>query len=127
MQRTTLIVFTGDLVVLAGVTLYGFQSHGTLITAGSRILATYLPLVAAWLMVAPLLGAYERTRMADLRQVWRPFYAMILAAPMAAFLRGIINNAPILPVFVLVVGGFSALALLGWRAIVAWYLRRRET
>lgn len=124
--RWTNWVILGDLLVLALVTVFGFASHDELDTAGSRMLTTFIPLVVSWLMVAPFLGAYDPSRMASPTQLWRPFYAMVLAGPLAAFLRGVmLGNTPILPVFVVVIGGISALALLAWRALV-WVMVLRQ-
>lgn len=122
-QKTLLLA--GDALVLGLVTLFGFASHGTLGSAGQRMLTTFVPLVLAWILVAPHLRAFERERLADWRQLWRPFWAMVLAAPLAAFLRGAMLNSPILPIFVVVLGGVSAIALLAWRAIV-WVVQSRR-
>jgi hypothetical protein len=124
-RRRQLILLAGDLIVLVAVTAVGFASHGTLGSAGERILATFVPLVAAWFMVAPFLGAYDVNRAEDLRQLWRPFWAMVLAGPMAALLRGFLLNSPILPIFVVVLGGISALSILGWRLIYALFAARK--
>jgi hypothetical protein len=124
-RRRQLILMAGDLIVLVLVTAVGFANHGTLVSAGERILATFVPLVAAWFMVAPFLGAYDVNRARDLRQLWRPFWAMVLAGPMAALLRGFWLNSPILPIFVVVLGGISALSILGWRLIYALFTARK--
>jgi hypothetical protein len=42
---------------------------------------------------------------------------MIFAAPLAAVLRGLILNAAIIPIFVVVLGATSAFGILVWRAI----------
>jgi hypothetical protein len=108
----------GDALVVALVTVFGFATHGELGSAGTRMLTTYVPMALAWAMVAPFLGVYDLQRCADPRQLWRPFYAMVLAGPLAAWMRAVLlGNAPILPVFVVVLGGVSALAILAWRAL----------
>jgi len=61
----------------------------------------------------------------DARQLWRPFWAMVLAAPLASWLRAVWLNAPILWLFVLVLGGFSALGILAWRALYSLFIVRR--
>jgi hypothetical protein len=118
------ILIAGDLLVLALVTAYGFASHNELGSAGWRMLTTFLPLLAGWLLAALPLGALDPLRASDLRQLWRPFWAMILAGPLAACLRGVWLETPIQPVFVVVLGGVSALALLAWR-LVFWMLISR--
>jgi hypothetical protein len=132
MKRAFIILFLGDILTLVLVTVYGFANHQELDTAGSRILATFIPLLVAWLFVAPLLGVYDPDRAADPRQLWRPFWAMVLAGPMAAWLRGVMlgvmqgvpTGLPIQPIFVVVIGGISALALLAWRAVYLLAARR---
>lgn len=117
------ILLVGDVLTLALVTLFGFATHGTMTTAGGRMLTTFVPLLVAWLLVAPHLGAFNGALVGDWRQLWRPFWAMVLAAPLAAFLRGAWLNSPILPVFVVVLGGVSALGLLAWRGLYALVIR----
>lgn len=116
-SRNIGILIAGDAVTLILVTIFGFATHGTADTAGLRMLTTYVPLQVAWLLVAPHLGAYDSSQVADYRHLWRPFWAMILAAPMAAWLRGLWLDAPILPIFVVIIGGVSSLGLLAWRGL----------
>lgn len=118
------ILIGGDLIVVAIITAWGFASHDRLGTAGLRLLTTFVPVLAAWLMVAPFMGAYDPQRAADPRQWWRPFWAMVLAGPMAALLRAFWLGQAIAPIFVVVLGGFSALGLLAWR-IAYWFFFAR--
>ena len=112
------ILLIGDVLTLALVTVFGFAHHGTVAFAGAeRFLATFILLVVAWLLVASFLGAFDLSRVVEWRQLCRPFWGMVLAAPMAAFLSGVWLNSAILPVFVFVLGGVSALALLVWRGL----------
>ena len=122
LQRFVLIA--GDIITLAIVTVIGFASHGTADTAGSRMLTTFIPLVVAWFLVAPFLQVYDNQISLDGRQLWRSLWAMILASPMAAWLRGLMLNSPILPVFVIILGGVSAVAILVWRGIF-WLVATR--
>jgi len=110
-------LIAGDVLTLVVVTVIGFASHQTLGTAGMRMLATFLPSVAAWLAVAPFVGAYNRACAMDYRQVWRPVWAMIVAAPLAAVLRGFWLGAPVMPVFAAVMAAVSAAGILIWRVI----------
>ncbi len=114
--RTALLII-GDIITLGLVTVYGFASHNELGSAGLRLLSTFLPLVIAWILMAPHLGLFESVRISDPRQLWRPFWAMILAAPLAAWIRGAWLNTPIIPIFVVIIGGVSAAAILAWRAL----------
>jgi hypothetical protein len=122
LRRYYLII--GDILTLTIVTVFGFASHGTAGTAGSRMLTTFIPLLAAWILIAPHLKVYDRDIALDGRQLWRPFWAMVLAGPMAAWLRGVLLNSPILPVFVVILGGVSALAILTWRGLY-WLVMTR--
>jgi hypothetical protein len=122
-----IVLLAGDILTLALVTIYGFASHDTLGSAGTRILATFIPLVVGWLAVAPLLGLYRHGIASSLRQAWRPFWAMILGAPLAAWLRGIWLNAAIQPLFVFILGGVAALSILVWRIVVYFWINRRRT
>ncbi|MEE9188570.1 MAG: DUF3054 domain-containing protein [Anaerolineales bacterium] len=122
LQRFVLIA--GDIITLAIVTVIGFASHGTADTAGSRILTTLIPLVVAWFLIAPFLQVYDNQISRDGRQLWRPLWAMILASPMAAWLRGLMLSSPILPIFVIILGGVSAVAILVWRGIF-WLVATR--
>ena len=121
-----LILILGDIITLAIVTVIGFASHGTAGSAGLRMLTTFLPLVVSWFLVAPFLGAYDPERVLDLRQVWRPFWAMVLAGPFASWMRGAWLNAPILPLFVVILGGTGALGILAWRVIYHLIFSRKN-
>jgi hypothetical protein len=123
--RQAVFLLVGDVLTLGMVTVFGFATHGTFDTAGLRMLSTFIPLVIAWLLVAPHLDAFNLQIIKDYRNLWRPFWAMVIAAPMAAWLRGAWLNAPILPIFVIVLGGFSALGLLVWRSIYFLIGRKR--
>ena len=121
-----IILLAGDMLVLALVTLFGFARHGGLASSGVRPLTTFIPLVVGWLLVAPFLGVFDPQRAANPRQLWRPFWAMVLAGPMAGWLRGVLLNEPIQPVFVFVLGGISALALLAWRSLYWLVISRKK-
>lgn len=119
----------GDIFTLGLVTIFGFASHDELGSAGWRMLTTFVPLILAWFLVSPHLGVYQPARLSDPRQLWRPFWAMVLAGPFAAWLRGFWLNTPIQPLFVIIIGGVSALAILVWR-VIYWllvnYLRKLD-
>jgi hypothetical protein len=119
-----LILILGDVVILALVTVYGFASHDELGTGGARMLTTFIPLVVAWLLIAPHLKVFDIAVVSNPLQLWRPFWAMILAAPMATWMRGAWLRSPILPIFVVILGGVSALALLAWR-LLFWLITSR--
>lgn len=117
--RRVLPLILGDGLAIGLVTLVGFASHNTLDTASARMLSTFLPLLVAWLLAAPLVDLYELQIARELRQLWRPLWAMVFAAPLAALLRGVWLGSPVLPVFVFILGGVSAVGLTIWRGIYA--------
>jgi hypothetical protein len=127
MNKQQIILLLGDVIVLALVTLFGFATHGEIGSSAPRMLTTFGPLLVSWLLVAPFFGVYDLQRAANPRQLWRPFYAMVIAGPFAGWLRSLmLGNAPILPVFVVVLGGISALSLLTWRALYWLFVGRKK-
>ncbi len=76
-----IILLAGDILVLALVTLFGFASHGELASSGVRYLATFIPLVVAWLLVAPFLGVFDPQRAADPRQLMAPILGHGIGRP----------------------------------------------
>ena len=126
LNQLHLVLAAGDVLVLALVTVYGFASHDQLGTAGARMLTTFVPLLISWFLVSPHLQAFDLQRAAQARDLWRPFWAMILAAPLAVFIRAVMLNTAINPIFVVIIGGVAALALLAWRAIFLFVAIRKK-
>ena len=124
MKKTTLLIL-GDLLAIALVTVIGFATHGE---AGRsflpRMAAAFFPVSLAWFALAPALGLFRTENVSEPKQLWRPVLAMTFAAPLAAVLRGLLLNAPILPIFAVVLAATSAFGMLVWRAIY-WILTRR--
>jgi hypothetical protein len=119
-------LIAGDMLVLAGMTVLGFADHGELGSAGLRLLSTFIPFTIAWVLLGLHVGVFDLHRAADPRQLWRPFWTMVLAAPLGAWLRGVWLSQPIIPIFVVVVGGVNALALFAWRGLVYLLVRRGD-
>ena len=115
----------GDAAVFALVTVIGFLRHGELVGSGLRVLTTFLPLCIAWGVAAPWLGAFDLSFSAQVRSLWRPVLAMLLAAPLAGWLRGLWLGEDIPTIFVLVIGAFSALGILIWRSLWLALIRTR--
>ena len=126
LSRPLVVLLLGDVVVLVLVTLAGFARHNELETGVPRMPATFLPWLLAWLLVAPALEAFDIQRARQPNQLWRPFYAMILTSPLAALFRAIWLETTIVPVFVVVFGGISTLAMLAWRALYCLVASRGE-
>lgn len=125
-SRTQLILIAVDALILLVVTLVGFAFHHTLASSGGRPLSTWLPWTAAWLLVAPYLKAFDEDAIRDFKQVWRPFWAMILASPIAGFLRALWLGNQVIPVFVVAFGGIAALSILAWRLLYAAAVHRKD-
>ena len=124
-SNATLVLVIGDALMLGVVTVVGFASHGTVLEAGSRMLTTFIPLAFSWFLISPFLGLYRDYSCSDYRQLWRVLLAGIYASPLAAWLRGVLLNTPILPVFVLVLGAVSILGLMIWRVVFILIYKRK--
>ena len=118
------LLLVGDLSILAVVTIVGFASHNELGAAGFRMLTTLIPVSIAWFFLAPAFKLYDLDQMANYRHIWRILWAMCGVAPLAALLRSIWLQSLVVPIFVLILGGVTALALLIWRSIAWWFFLR---
>lgn len=106
----------GDGLSFLLITLVGFASHESLSAALlGRMLATFLPFYAAWLMVIPWLGLLSVAGKPGVDILWRVLLGVLFAAPLGGFLRGLWLNAPIMPVFILVMAGVTTLTMVIWR------------
>jgi hypothetical protein len=61
--------------------------------------------------------------MARLSNLWRVPAAAVLAAPLGAVLRGLWLQAPVLPIFAVVMAAVLGGAMLAWRVLAARLLR----
>jgi hypothetical protein len=119
MEKRTILIL-GDILVLGIITLIGFAAHSEInITSLSRMLTTFLPLLAGWFLSAPRLGLFE-TQKTAFSFLWRVPFAILLAAPLTAILRAVMLNSSALPLFTLILGGSSMIGLLIWRAFWEW-------
>ena len=124
MKKVYLLIL-GDVLALAVITLIGFANHNELVLFPvGRIMATFLPLLAGWFLIAPWLGLFKDEITSNARQLWRPVLAMLLAAPLTGLLRAMMLNGVVIPLFVLILGGSAALGLLVWRTL--WWLFTRN-
>lgn len=125
MVRSKYTLIIGDILAIGLVTIIGFATHGeTDLSFLSRMAATFIPLLIAWFLLAPRLGLFQDEVIYNARQLWRPALAALFAAPLAAVLRGFMLNAPIIPIFALVLGAVSALGMVVWR--VLYFLLNRK-
>ncbi|MBT3323477.1 MAG: DUF3054 domain-containing protein [Anaerolineae bacterium] len=119
MKKKIHFLLLGDILTVLIVTVSGFLFHDQLSTVSPyRILATLLPTLIAWLLIAPWLGLYKEEIYQNWKEIWRAGWAVILAAPFAALLRSLmLGNTPILPVFIAVLAATAALGMLIWRGV----------
>jgi hypothetical protein len=118
MKNNTRWLIIGDLLAIALVTVIGFATHGqTELALLPRMLTTFLPVSAAWLLVAPFLGLFRPEITSDPRQLWRPLLGMVFAGPLAALLRAFLLNTVVIPIFAVVLSGSAGLGMLAWRLI----------
>ena len=112
----TLII--GDIFTIAIITLIGFATHGE---AGAsflpRMAAAFFPLSLSWFLLALALGLFRQETISNPKQLWRPALTALFAAPLAAVLRGLILNAPVIPIFAIVLGATTALGMVIWRGV----------
>ena len=126
MTKKDWILYAGDALAIAALTLIGFATHGeSNMSFLPRMAALYCPLSISWFLLAPWFGLFQAETIANPRKLWRPALAMLFAVPLAAVLRGFILNAPILPIFVAVLAGTYALGMVLWRGL--YFLWNRGT
>ena len=115
----------GDILAMLAITLIGFATHGELNTSFiTRMSALFFPLIIAWFLLSPWFGLFQTEIISNPRQLWRPALAMLFAVPLAAVLRGLILNAPIIPIFAVILMATSAFGMFVWRGIY-FFLNRK--
>jgi hypothetical protein len=125
MFKSKWFLVAGDILAIAIVTLIGFATHGEAsLSFLPRMAAMFLPLVIAWFLLAPLLGLFQQETTSNPKELWRPALAMFFAAPLAVVIRGLILNAPIIPIFAVVLSATSALGIVVWRGLY-FFLKRK--
>src|SRR5574338_455892 len=123
----TSILILGDILAIALVTMIGFVTHReTDVSVLPRAAALFFPLLISWFFLAPSLGLFRRQTTSEAGQLWRPALAMAFAAPFAAVLRGLLLNAPIIPIFVVVLSATSAFGMLVWRGLYFLLTRKAD-
>lgn len=123
-SRGTLGLWVGDFITVVILTLVGFASHDQLAAGISRMVTTFLPVLFAWVFTAAPAGVMTAEAAAQPRSLWRVAWAMILAGALASILRGLMLNQPILPVFAVVLSGSALIAIMVWRTIFMFWIRR---
>jgi hypothetical protein len=129
MTNRTWILFVGDALAIALVTFIGFATHGEAeVSFLPRMAAAFFPLVVSWFLLAPFVGLFQDQTVGNASQLWRPALTALFVAPLAAVLRGFLLNAPVIPIFAVVLAATTALGMVIWRAIYfAWNRRLSRT
>ena len=118
MRQSRWLLFAGDILALAALTLFGFAIHGeTDIAFLPRMGAIFIPLMISWYLIAPWLGLFQPEIASNPKQLWRPALGILFTAPLAATLRGFVLNSPIIPIFVIVLILTFALGMVIWRGV----------
>lgn len=125
LSRLQVILLIGDAAALALVTVYGLAMHDMLSSAGTAIWRTFVPWLAAWVLVGWYVGVYEVEESGLWPVLGRPLWAMVLASPVAGFLRAALLGRDVVVVFVVIFGGISALTVTAWRGLFWLFVRRR--
>jgi hypothetical protein len=113
----------GDSLALLAVLLAGEVHHYGVgrLTAVGAMAPTLLSFVLGWLLVATLLGVYERTPDGRARHSLRLVVGTWLgAANVGLLVRGSVFDDPAAYPFPLVVTGLTLVGLVAWRGIVAY-------
>lgn len=125
MEKDKAYLILGDILAIAIVTIVGFITHGE---GGleylPRMAAAFFPLVITWLILAPWFSLFSMQVISDLKMIWRPPLAVLFAAPLALIFRGLLLNAPILPIFAVVFTLTSAVGLVAWRLIYFLFVKK---
>ena len=117
-MKNKIILIFGDGLTLLIVTLIGFATHGESgVSFLPRMLAAFIPLLIGWFLLAPWFGLIKAEIISNPKQIWRPALAMLFAGPLAVVLRGLILNAPIIPIFAVVLSATSAFGMTIWRGL----------
>lgn len=121
------ILILGDILALAIVTIIGFITHGE---GGleylPRMVAAFLPLVIAWLVIAPWFEVLDPQISFNLKILGRIALALVFAAPLALVFRGLLLHAPIIPIFAVVFTITSTFGLIIWRTIYFLFAQRNH-
>ena len=125
MTQRTWLLYAGDTLLLAVLTLVGFATHGEAdFSFLPRMAVLFFPLAISWFLLAPALGLFDSEIASNPKQLWRPALTALFAAPLAAILRGFILSAPVIPIFAAVLAATTALGVVIWRALYLLWARK---
>lgn len=113
------------MITFALVTLIGFISHNeSVISYLPRFLAALIPLVISWFILTFWLGLLNQETVTEIKKLLYIPLAMLFVIPFAAFLRGLVLNSPILPIFIIAFYATNTIGMLIWRGIYIFIAKR---
>jgi hypothetical protein len=120
-------VLIGDIISVLLFTLVGFASHGTLGSEGvaMRFGAVFLPWSISYLLIGRRFGVYDPANVAEWNVILQALFAMLLASPLAAVLRGFWLGRDVSPTFVLIMAGVAGITIVAWRGLYVFVVTRR--
>jgi hypothetical protein len=119
------ILILGDIITLALITLIGFVSHGESDSSYlPRFFAAFIPLLVSWFLLITWFGLLNQEITNEAKKLLLIPLAMIFVIPLAAFLRGLILNSPIQPMFVIAFYATNTIGILIWRGIYIFIAKR---
>lgn len=119
-------LFVGDFLVLMLFAVLGRSSHAMDVSTGTlpAVMNTAAPMMLGWLLAGIVTGVYTTAGMYPTgRVLLRTLLTGVIAGPLGVALRALWLGRPIIPTFVLVATGTSALMMLVWR--FGWSRLRR--
>ncbi|GER80914.1 MAG: hypothetical protein JETCAE02_09120 [Anaerolineaceae bacterium] len=118
MKKLNWLLVAGDVLAVIVITIIGFATHREVGAAFlPRMATTFVPMAVGWFALAPALGLFEADRVLRVDGLWRAALAGFYAGQLAVVLRGLWLNAPVLPLFGIILGATSALGMVVWRGI----------
>ena len=124
-SREQITLAVGDVAALLVAVAAGFVTHESTSSFLARFAYTFVPWTLAWLVVAPRWGLFELPQPNWKGLAGRILAAMLVASPLAAVLRAAWLGGTAIPIFALIMGASTALALYLWRLIyVYWWTKR---
>lgn len=129
LDRETIALGVGDVVLLAGIILVGQRSHGVNpLLEPLAALETVVPFLVGWLVMATLAGAYASDAATSVARAARvTTVGWVAAANVGLILRASsLFDGGASGLFPLVITGIGLLVLVGWRVGYAAYAGARS-
>lgn len=126
-SRRALVIAVGDIAVIGVIIVAGMLHHYiNPITELVHTIQVAAPFLIAWLVVAPLVGAYSRRSVTEMPMSIR---TATVAWVLATLLGSVLRATPYFPggaqlSFVGVMVGFGAIGIVAWRTVVGLATRQ---